>query len=184
MLMMFVSLTQAQTYKARGSSKKVSVAQKHVTRRVSSSGSAVSTGSIYKIINQYSYCVDVQGRSNSNQANIHLWSYKNQPNQKWRFIDAGSGYYYIQSVQSNKNLDVKSGIFRNGRNVQQYSYNGSVPQKWKLVPAGNGYYFIRSKGGGWYLTFDGRANVNDTNICIYRKFEDASTQKWLIKKVY
>ncbi len=76
--------------------------------------------------------LDVAGASTSAGANVWQYSKNNSNAQRWRFIDAGNGYYYIVSNLGNV-LDINCAGTANGTNVQTYTLNKSNAQKWKLV---------------------------------------------------
>ena len=54
--------------------------------------------------------------------------------QKWCFIDAGNGTYYIMSAL-NTCIDIHSGVTSDGNTVWTYTCNQSNAQKWKLTKA-------------------------------------------------
>ena len=56
--------------------------------------------------------------------------------QKWCFIDAGNGTYYIMSAL-NTCIDIHSGVTSDGNTVWTYTCNQSNAQKWKLTKADN-----------------------------------------------
>lgn len=76
--------------------------------------------------------LDVAGASTSAGANVWQYSKNNSNAQRWRFIDAGNGYYYIVS-NLGKVLDINCAGTANGTNVQTYTFNKSNAQKWKLI---------------------------------------------------
>ena len=76
--------------------------------------------------------LDVAGASISVGTNVWQYSKNNSNAQKWRFIDAGNGYYYIVSNLGTV-LDINCARTANGTNVQTYTLNKSNAQKWKLV---------------------------------------------------
>ena len=76
--------------------------------------------------------LDVAGASTSVGTNVWQYSKNNSNAQKWRFIDAGNGYYYIVSNLGTV-LDINCARTANGTNVQTYTLNKSNAQKWKLV---------------------------------------------------
>lgn len=87
----------------------------------------------YQIICEKSgKALDVAGASTSAGANVWQYSKNNSNAQRWRFIDAGNGYYYIVSNLGNV-LDINCAGTANGTNVQTYTLNKSNAQKWKLV---------------------------------------------------
>lgn len=52
--------------------------------------------------------------------------------QKWKFIKAGSGQYYIKSAKGTF-MDVSGGKAKPGTRIQTYYPNGTLAQRWKVV---------------------------------------------------
>lgn len=78
--------------------------------------------------------LDVACASENAGANVWQYSKNNTNAQRWRFVNAGNGYYYIVSNLGTV-LDVSGAGTANGTNVQTYTWNQSNAQKWKLVEA-------------------------------------------------
>jgi hypothetical protein len=97
--------------------------------------------------------------------------------QRWQFISAGGGYYYIVSKKSGLYLDVKGGSKASKTIVWQYARNGSDAQKWKLKGAGKGYYYIQSKISNLYLDVRGGSKSDGATIWQY-KLNRTDSQKW------
>ncbi|MEU3164796.1 alpha-galactosidase [Streptosporangium sp. NPDC006930] len=85
--------------------------------------------------------LDVNNAATTDGANIVQWTANGQANQRWRFQDAGGGYYTVTSVSSGKCLDVYGGATAtaNGARVVQWACNGGTNQQWRFQDAGNGY---------------------------------------------
>ncbi|QJB25950.1 LamG-like jellyroll fold domain-containing protein [Limnospira fusiformis] len=67
---------------------------------------------------------------------------------KWKFTDAGGGYYYIQNKQTGLFCEhVKSG---DTVMVELISSCGDDWTKWKFTDAGGGYYYIQNKQTGLF----------------------------------
>ncbi|WNS46812.1 CBM35 domain-containing protein [Paenibacillus sp. MMS20-IR301] len=104
--------------------------------------------------------LDVDKVSSSPLAVINQWSNGDGNNQLWRFLDLGTGYYQIQSVQSGHVLDILPGSA-----IQQLCQNkqatGTIPdtQQWKLEQDGS-YYTIVNKSNNKVITVEG-ASKND-----------------------
>ena len=60
--------------------------------------------------------MDVAGASANAGTNVWQYSKNNSEAQKWRFVDAGNGYYYIISNLGTA-LDVNAAGTANGTNV-------------------------------------------------------------------
>ncbi|MNC25517.1 Ricin-type beta-trefoil lectin domain protein [compost metagenome] len=103
--------------------------------------------------------LDVDKVSSEPKAVINQWANGDGNNQLWRFLDLGTGYYQIQSVQSGHVIDILPGsaILQICQNTR--ATGGSIPdtQQWKLEKDGD-YYKIISKSNGKVITVDGASN--------------------------
>ena len=124
--------------------------------------------------------VDISGASKDNQANVHLWTYKGEIQQKFRFEYDGKGYYKIKNSNSGKVLDAEWGGITSGTNVWQYEDNGTDSQKWIVKKTSDGYYNIVSKLNGLYLDLQNGITKDNTNIRLYGK-NNSNAQKFQIK---
>ena len=121
-------------------------------------------------------CLDVDGASSSNGANVQIWESNGSAAQTFNIISTGSNTYKIQAQCSGKMLDVAGGNDANGANVQQYTDNGSFAQAWTFEPAGNGYYYILNAYGR-ALDVRDCGYTNGTNVQIWAKNTNTA-QKW------
>lgn len=110
--------------------------------------------------------IDIRGGGQVPKINVQQFQLNRSEAQKFRFINAGNGYYYIQNIHSNLVLDVQGGNATAPTNVWQYTKNGTDAQKWRLIPAEPGHYYIRSKVGDLNLEVQGAGTRNGTNIIV------------------
>lgn len=96
----------------------------------------------YQIIAKHSNkCVDVEGVSQDDGANVHQWDCSGSDNQIWTLNPSG-GAYQIVSKNSNKCLDVAEFSTEDGGNIHQWSCSGSDNQLWELQSSGDGYQIV------------------------------------------
>lgn len=126
--------------------------------------------------------VEVSGANTDNFANVQVWEYVEEPQQRFKIKHIGNNTYTIQAIHSKKMLDVYAGSKADGANVDQYDANGSDAQKWILEYTGSGYYKIKSKCNGLYLTVQGSQIKNGTNIAT-SKSSNSSLQKFKFERV-
>ena len=124
-------------------------------------------------------CLDIEGNSTENRANVILYQYENTTMQKYRIVKNGN-YYCLKSIHADRWLDIKT-PFNNNSNVQLWGSNNADEEKWIFEDAGNGYVYIRSKLG-YYLDLQGDNPVNWANIQIYN-YIGSKSQKWKLKRV-
>ncbi|MBU5673805.1 CBM35 domain-containing protein [Paenibacillus brevis] len=108
--------------------------------------------------------LDVDRVSSDPLAVINQWANGDGNNQLWRFLDLGTGYYQIQSVQSGHVLDILP-----GSPIQQLCQNirasGSIPdtQQWRLEEDGN-YYKIVNKSNNRVITIEGASKSDGATV--------------------
>ncbi len=140
---------------------------------MSSSAKKITPETMVKIQPKHSgKSLDVDRVSSDPGAVINQWANGDGNNQLWRFLDLGTGYYQITSVQSGHAIDLKAGsaigqIYQNVKGT-----GSSIPdtQQWKLERDGE-YYKIINKSNGKVLTVDG-ASMN--NGAVVRVADDES----------
>ena len=87
----------------------------------------------YKIVlaNAPTQSLTVENGSIVDGANVHIWEYKNNPQQQFELTYDDSGYYEIIAVHSGKRLDVVG--YGNESNVDQWADNGGNDnQRWVI----------------------------------------------------
>lgn len=89
--------------------------------------------------------LDVAGGSQSDCANIQLYSYNGTAAQKWSVTFDDDGYATIKNVGSGKVLDVQYGNSSSGTNVWQYAgSDANKAQKWRIAANDDGTVSIVS----------------------------------------
>lgn len=100
-------------------------------------------------------CLDVQGPSTANGANIHQWDYWGGGNQIFRIEWVEAAHYRLIAQHSNKVVDVAAQSTGNGANVHQWEWWGGNNQRFRLDPVGHGYYRVVAKHSGRVLDVAG-----------------------------
>ena len=125
-------------------------------------------------------CLDVEGRSTRNAANVQQWSCSGGSNQLWDVIDLGRGQFSIVSHGSNKALTVSGGR-TDGANVEQFRWNGGDNQRWRVERAGNGAYRLVSVSNNSCLDVEGAKRDDGANIQLWG-CSGGANQTWLFRK--
>jgi hypothetical protein len=126
-------------------------------------------------------CLDVEGRSNRDAANVQQWSCSGGSNQLWDVIDLGRGQFSIVSQGSNKVLDVVGASTQDGASVQQYRWGGGDNQRWRVERVGDGAYRIVNVGSGLCLDVQGAKREDGANIQQW-SCSGGANQAWLFRK--
>lgn len=98
--------------------------------------------------------------------------------QKWCFLNAGNGKYYIYSALGTY-MDVQSALTSDGTSVWTYTFNGSEAQKWQLNPSDyhpveDGVYTISSSmNKDMVLNIEGGSEENYANVNLYNNNNSA-----------
>ncbi len=137
----------------------------------------------YKIVlaNAPTQSLTVENGSIVDGANVHIWEYKNNPQQQFELTYDDSGYYEIIAVHSGKRLDVVG--YGNESNVDQWADNGGNDnQRWVIRRRKTGNYNIVSKRDSLYLDAYQSRTENGTNIGVYEQ-SGGSGQEFKLEKV-
>ena len=150
----------------------------------------VSTGDgYYNIIAEHSgKALEVKGGSSAAGTAIQQNTLnRNSLAQKWCFMSAGDGYYYLCSA-IRRYLDVSTPVNSSGTPVWTYTFNGSTAQKWKLSesdyqPIANGTYTLgNGLNTNLVLDVDSASQADYANVQLYTS-NDTSAQRFEITYV-
>ncbi|WYJ90843.1 hypothetical protein A5888_002611 [Enterococcus sp. 9E7_DIV0242] len=144
----------------------------------------------YYIVNNYSQkALDIAAGSLANGVAIQQYAKNGTDAQKFRFIDAGGGYVYIQSKLGTV-LDRAAGGTADGTKIQTYTLNQTAAQKWKLeAPKGpstvavqDGVRYLVSSNINTNLVLDvtGGGTANGANIQLWTE-NAVNQQKFVIR---
>jgi len=76
---------------------------------------------------------NVTGNGTTNGSLIQTWTYAGNPNEAWKAVPLGNGYYNFVGQGSGLCLDTPSASTANGVQLQIYTCNGTAAQAFKLV---------------------------------------------------
>ena len=78
--------------------------------------------------------LEVKGAVDADKTTVQQYHFNGGDNQKWKLIDAGGGYYYLQSLCSSAGrvMEVYRADTNDGAQVSIYTRNDSIAQKWKI----------------------------------------------------
>ena len=157
--------------KTGGNNQKFKFTKTEFSRTIAEDNYAITAGSNENMV------LDIEWAATNNGANVDLWTFNGNDNQRFAFKYVGNGYYTISALCSNKLLTVT------GTNVIQQEDNGSDAQKWAVQKAdSNGNYAIRNKSNDYYLDIYYNKMENGTNIEIFPG-NDQYSQRFKIKQL-
>ncbi len=113
------------------------------------------TFNIFSGVDQ-SFQMEITNSSLNSNAVVQIWQNSGTNNRKFRFDDAGNGYYKIIARNSEKALTVS------GRQIVQQTFTGAGEQLWKVYKTADGKYVIQNKNGR-YLSVNKAENGFDAS---------------------
>ncbi len=93
-------------------------------------------------------CLDVNGWSTADGANVQLWTCTGGANQRWRIEPLGDGTSRIVSTVSDKVLDVNDCGTADGTNIQQWTWWDNACQRWTLTDTDSGWQRLTNPNSG------------------------------------
>ncbi|WP_169950886.1 RICIN domain-containing protein [Microbispora sp. H11081] len=113
-------------------------------------------------------CLDVNGASQSNGAQVQIWDCNGQANQRWTSTSASE-----LRVYGNKCLDVNGGGTADGTAVIIWDCNGQNNQKWRFNSDGS----ITAVGANKCLDVSNNGTANGSKVHIWT-CHGGTNQKW------
>lgn len=124
---------------------------------------------------------EVSNNSLISGANIQLGNTTNQTNQQFLIQEKYCGWYFIQNLNSQCNLDVANADPNPNTNLQQCTPNNSEAQLFRFIDAGNNELYIQSKLGT-YITLSDTKIESSANIYL-STFQNITEQKWTLNLI-
>lgn len=141
---------------------------------------AVSAGASYELINRKSEkALNIRSSGTANGADAEQWTDSNWPSERWRLVDAGSGYYKIQNVNSGLLLGPESGGSADGTIIEQWSDGGWTSQQWQLIDAGGGFFKIKNRATGKLIDVSSGSLSDGANVISWSD-NGGYNQQWQI----
>lgn len=130
--------------------------------------------------------LDIAGGEAANGTNVQQWGASEAGTQDtFRFVPAGEGYYYIQSMVGDKTyvIDVTGGKTENGTNIELYAYKGNDNQKFLLTANADGSYQIHpKKDTAAFVEIASASEEAGANCALWEKTGSAC-QNWFLEEV-
>ena len=113
---------------------------------------------------------------NDNGVKIGQYGWNGKPWQRWRFVDAGGGYFQIESLNSGKCLDVSGVSTADGASIIRYPCRSGTNQRFAWV-ATDGHYQLRARHSGKCVNVVG-ASTADLALLEQRTCGTATGFQW------
>ncbi|MEO6088772.1 MAG: family 43 glycosylhydrolase [Umezawaea sp.] len=165
--------TRAQkfTWNADGTPN-LGVPQANGTVLAAPSGETAATPTSFQLVNRNSgKCLDLDGGSTADGANVRQWTCTGAANQKWRIEDQADDTSRLVNVASGKVLDVADCASADGADLRQWSWLNNTCQRFRLVYTAT---------GGWVrLVNQATGKVADVANCGTADGTDVRQWTWL-----
>jgi beta-N-acetylglucosaminidase len=126
--------------------------------------------------------IDIPGQSLDNGAKPTFYASHTAPNQRFKLVDAGSGYFYIENINSGLVLDISGSSLVNPE-ILQWKRLGGNNQKWMLVANGNGYYIVSKLNANYCLDTANGTVKNGTLLTLKTKSAGRASQEFYLSIV-
>jgi hypothetical protein len=138
-------------------------------------------GSTYHLVCRRSEKAMDNGGSTADGAPLKQWTVEaGNPNQEWKLVDVGSGYFNLICQQSGKALD-NSGSIKDGTMMKQWTVEpGNQNQHWLFVSVGGGYYNVVCRVGDKVLD-NGESKTDGTGVKQWTYQSGNLNQHWSLR---
>jgi hypothetical protein len=133
------------------------------------------TGHPMQVINDATgYCLDVDGASKTEGADLDAWTCNSGSNQEWTMSTEGSGYY-MTSLLDGQVADDSGNSKTSGGQIIQWDANGGTNQQWTFTSNGGGAYTIQNVYSGLCLE---PASTTDGALVEQINCSSSTSQLW------
>jgi putative hemolysin len=142
------------------------------------SGETATTPTAYTIVNRNSgKCLDVNGGSTADGANILQWTCNGGTNQKWRIADRADDTSRLVNVATGKVADVAECASADGTDIRQWSWLNNNCQKFRMVYLGGDYVRIVNASTGKVMDVADCGTANGTDVRQWSSLNN-NCQQW------
>ncbi|MEU3337274.1 RICIN domain-containing protein [Streptomyces sp. NPDC006668] len=132
----------------------------------------------YVLVNRNSgKALDDRASAKNDGAAVVQWSRHGGPNQQWRFIDAGDGYYRLQNRNSGKVLDDLGWSKTVGSAIVQWKDLNGTNQQFKLAKSPDGYVRLVNRFSGMAVDVRNAAKANGSGV-VQNRDRGGADQQW------
>jgi len=136
------------------------------------SGETAATPTSYALVNRNSgKCLDVNGGSTADGANIFQWTCNGGSNQKWKVEDLGDDTSRLVNVATGKVADIADCSTADGADIRQWSWLNNKCQRFRLV--------FTATGDHVRLVNESTGKVADVADCSTADGADVRQWTWL-----
>ena len=100
---------------------------------------------VIRCVTNRNYCLDINGGSRSDKANIHIYKRSNVTSQLFTLKKQSDGSFVLYNFNSDMVVTAEGSSAVNQANVSQRPFTGSSLQKWQMEKCADGSYHICCK---------------------------------------
>jgi alpha-L-arabinofuranosidase len=137
---------------------------------------------LYQIVNTNSrHALSVFQGATTNNSIADLFEFINQPDQFWRIVDVGGGYYHVVNYKSGRLLSLLGGQTGNGTRAMIFDDVGATDQGWAIKAGPDGLYrFANQRRPSGILSIVNAATARESQAQIWDDVA-ARDQTWQIQ---
>ncbi|MEU7873402.1 RICIN domain-containing protein [Dactylosporangium sp. NPDC049140] len=145
------------------------------------SAETVDVNSWYVLVNRNSGKVlDDRDYATNDGAGLVQWARHGGDNQRWRFIDAGGGYFRLQNRHSGKILDDYNWSKAPSTDLVQWSDLNGSNQQFQVAESSGGYVRLINRFSGMAVEVHGASKADGGKVVQYRDWGGANQQWQLV----
>ncbi|MFD3664050.1 RICIN domain-containing protein [Streptomyces sp. NPDC058659] len=143
----------------------------------------VDANAWYVLVNRGSgKALDVSGGSTADGAAVSQWARHDGPNQRFRFVDSGGGYYRLKVQHSGKVLDVYGFSTADHAEIVQWGDAGGVNQQFRLADSSDGYVRLIGRNSGKAVEVQGASTADGAKVVQFTDW-GGTNQQWQLVRV-
>ncbi|MEO8532169.1 MAG: RICIN domain-containing protein [Flavobacterium sp.] len=158
---------------------------KTATSAITVTASTAAFPGYYNIISRNSNKgLDVADNSTTSGSRIQQYDITNGGgnNQRWKFVSAGSGNFYIIVKSTQMYLTTENNGTGDGVKVVQKTFAATNEFKWTVTSLGGGYYKIINVNSGKSLDVENVSTANGANIQVWT-YTGGLNQQWQLVQI-
>lgn len=141
---------------------------------------SVNSNVNYELVNRKSgKLLNIKESSTATGADAEQRADGNLGSQRWRLIDAGSGYYKLQNQNGGLLLGPTGGASADGTALEQWTDGGWTSQHWQLIDAGGGFFKLTNRATGKVIDVSSGSLVDGANVIGWTD-NNGANQQWQI----
>jgi len=128
-------------------------------------------------------CLEVRGAAATSGSLAGTWDFLEMNHQRWRFLDAGSGFWHLEPVNApGQRLEVAGGTVTNGMPLRIANASSSPQQKWLVLHQGGGAYrLVPLINAGGCLAVQDAMTSRGARVQFWQTSSSAIYQLWKIE---